>query len=248
MQVSIDSIGAHTSETFSLAFTNSSQFVLRNLTAKTVVNPAGTFSSGVPILFEGIRLIITAASTAPADLPKQGDSVVVHLGVQVEATGLQTVLPLLGFDYGVGYATTNGVVFTIRLADSLAQSRITYRDQFEFSTTPAEVSATTTSSDLDRIKVVPNPYLVASRYEEEFGILRKEPIRQLKFNNLPARCTITIFSVAGDKVKTIDHNSDSGTETWDMRASGNREIAPGVYIYLVKTETAEKLGRFAVVK
>lgn len=248
MQVSIDSIGARTSETFSLAFTNPTQYVLRNLTSKTVLTPAGVFSSGVPILFEGIRLTLTAASAEPADLPKEGDSIVVRLALQVDATGAQTVLPLQGFDYGVPYATTNGVVFAIRLADSLAQSRITYRDRFEFSTIPAEVSATTTAGELDRIKVVPNPYLVSSRYEQEFGILRKEPIRQLKFNNLPSRCTIYIFSIAGDKVKTIDHNSDNGTETWDMRASGDREIAPGVYIYLVKTETAEKLGRFAVVK
>ena len=52
----------------------------------------------------------------------------------------------------------------------------------------------------------------------------------------------------GDKVKTIEHNSDNGTETWDMRTAGNREIAPGVYIYLVKTDSAEKTGRFAVIK
>jgi hypothetical protein len=95
---------------------------------------------------------------------------------------------------------------------------------------------------------VPNPYIVSSRYEQEFGILRKEPLRQLKFNNLPAKCTIYIFSLAGDKVQTIEHYSDNGTETWDMRTAGNREIAPGVYIYLVKTDTAEKTGRFAVIK
>jgi hypothetical protein len=49
-------------------------------------------------------------------------------------------------------------------------------------------------------------------------------------------------------VQTIEHNGDNGTETWDLRAAGGREIAPGVYIYLVKTDTAEKLGRFAVIK
>jgi len=47
-------------------------------------------------------------------------------------------------------------------------------------------------------------------------------------HNLPAQCTIYIFSLSGDKVKTIEHYSDNGTETWDMRTAGNREIAPGV--------------------
>ncbi len=248
MQVSIDSIGPRTSEKFSLAFSSPSQFVMRNLTEQTVIIPSGTFTSGTPILFEGVRLTLTVASASLADLPKQGDSLVVCLGVKVDATGQQNVLPLQPFDYGTAYATSNGIVFSVLRADTLAQSVITYRDHFRFSTTPAQVSANPTAIDLDRIKVVPNPYLVSSRYEEEFGILRKEPIRQLKFNNLPARCTIYIFSVVGEKIKTLDHNSDNGTETWDMRTSGNREIAPGVYVYLVKTDTAQKIGRFAVIK
>jgi hypothetical protein len=33
-----------------------------------------------------------------------------------------------------------------------------------------------------------------------------------------------------------------------MRGAGGREIAPGVYIFLVKTPQAEKIGRFAVIK
>ena len=96
--------------------------------------------------------------------------------------------------------------------------------------------------------MVPNPYFVSSLYEPEFGLLVREPVRVLKFNNLPSRCTIYIFNVAGDKVQTIEHNSDNGTETWNLRAAGGREIAPGVYVYLVKTDSAEKFGRFAVIK
>jgi hypothetical protein len=96
--------------------------------------------------------------------------------------------------------------------------------------------------------LVPNPYLISSQYEPEFGLLVREPVRVLKFNNLPPKCTIYIFNVAGDKVQTLQHDSDNGTESWDLRAAGGREIAPGIYIYLVKTDTAEKLGRFAVIK
>jgi hypothetical protein len=104
------------------------------------------------------------------------------------------------------------------------------------------------ASELDRVKVVPNPYLVSSQYEEEFGVQRREPIRLLKFNNLPPQCTIHIFTLDGDEVQTIEHNSDSGTENWNMRGAGGREIAPGIYIYVVKTPQAEKMGRFAVIK
>jgi hypothetical protein len=37
-------------------------------------------------------------------------------------------------------------------------------------------------------------------------------------------------------------------ETWDMRAAGGREIAAGVYLYLVKSDAGERLDRFAVIK
>jgi hypothetical protein len=96
--------------------------------------------------------------------------------------------------------------------------------------------------------VVPNPYIVGSLWEPEFGELRQEPLRQIQFTNLPATCTIHIFSLAGDLVKTIDHENLSGTETWDLRASGGREIAAGIYIYQVKSDEFEYLNRFAVIK
>jgi hypothetical protein len=89
---------------------------------------------------------------------------------------------------------------------------------------------------------------VSSQYEREYGSLRREPIRQLKFNNLPPQCTIDIFTIAGDLVQTLVHDSQDGTETWDLRGAGGRVIAPGVYLYRVRTATAEILNRFAVIK
>jgi hypothetical protein len=247
IQISLDSIGAKTSETFSLTFTTPARYTLRNLTEAKVITAAGAYASGVPILFQGLRLVLTDTTSLASLRPSTGDSLVIQLGLRV-ATGSTEVLRLAPLTYGMQYATVNGVIFSIQRADTLAQSLITYNDRFDFSTTAAQVSQSISGTDLDRVKVVPNPYMIASQYEPEFGAVRREPIRALKFNNLPARCTIYIFTLAGDKVKTIDHNSDNGTETWDMRAAGNREIAPGVYIYLVKTDTAEKIGRFAVIK
>lgn len=248
IQVSVDSNEARTAETFSLAFTSPAQYTLQNLSEGTTVISSGSYTSGVPILFEGLRLILTDTSAFAADRPNSGDTILVRVGIQVDASLLPSALPLQALTYGTTYATSNGVVISMRSADTLAQSKISYRDRYSFMTTASSLSPTTSNDDLSRIKVVPNPYLVSSLYEQEFGILRKEPLRQLKFNNLPAKCTIYIFSLAGDKIQTIDHYSDNGTETWDMRTLGNREIAPGVYIYLVKTDTAERIGRFAVIK
>ena len=101
---------------------------------------------------------------------------------------------------------------------------------------------------MNRIRVVPNPYVVSSLWEPEYGELRREPLRQIQFVNLPPECTIYIFTVDADLIKTICHNSTSGTEVWDLRAEGGREIAAGIYIYLVKTNNSEHLERFAVIK
>jgi hypothetical protein len=121
-------------------------------------------------------------------------------------------------------------------------------DSYRFRINGAVVATVQAKNELERIKVVPNPYLVSSLYEPEYGELRKEPLRQLQFINLPQECTIHIFTVAGDRIKTIEHSTANGTEVWDLRAEGGREIASGVYLYIVKTEAAQFKSTFAVIK
>jgi hypothetical protein len=122
------------------------------------------------------------------------------------------------------------------------------QDKYHFKVKGAEVTAARVQNQLDRIRVVPNPYMVASLYEPEYGELRKEPLRQIQFINLPQKCTIYIYTVAGDRVKTIEHEAAHGNETWDLRAEGGREIAPGIYLYIVKTDDAQYKNTFAVIK
>jgi hypothetical protein len=122
------------------------------------------------------------------------------------------------------------------------------RDKYYFKIEGARVNNTQVSNDMNKIRVVPNPYVVSSLWEPEYGELRREPLRQIQFINLPPECTIYIFTVDADLIKTLYHNSTNGTEIWDLRAEGGREIAAGVYIYLVKTKDSQLLERFAVIK
>jgi len=122
------------------------------------------------------------------------------------------------------------------------------RDKYSFRIEGAKINNTQVSNEMNQIRVVPNPYVVSSLWEPEFGELRREPLRQIQFINLPSECTIYIFTVDADLIKTLHHNSTNGTEVWDLRAEGGREIAAGVYIYLVKTQNSERLERFAVIK
>jgi hypothetical protein len=156
-------------------------------------------------------------------------------------------MPLRRLEFSKPYATANGLIFSI-VPPAANPLPITYKDRFEFSTTTAAVSAQAVKDELHRVRVVPNPYVVSSRFEEEFGQLRREPIRQLKFIHLPPTCTIDIFTLDGDLIQTLKHDNGTGAATWDMRTAAGREISSGVYFYLVRTDNAQKLDRFAVIK
>ena len=121
-------------------------------------------------------------------------------------------------------------------------------DRYQFGIESAYINNESIRENLSSIKVVPNPYIVASLYEPEYGELRNEPLRQIQFINLPNQCTIYIYSIDADLIKTLYHDTTNGTETWDLRAEGGREVAPGIYIYVVKGEGVEYLSRFAIIK
>lgn len=98
--------------------------------------------------------------------------------------------------------------------------------------------------ELSDIKVAPNPYFV--RYSSR--VETNEGQSMLFFNNLPVKCTIRIYSLAGDLVRTIEHDDDTGSETWDLLSSGGRLVAAGNYLYHVESAYGNFLGRFAVIK
>jgi hypothetical protein len=50
-------------------------------------------------------------------------------------------------------------------------------------------------------------------------------------------------------VDVVYHDSDSGSEFWDMTTRTNEAISSGLYVYRVTTEDGqEKIGKFSVMK
>ncbi len=97
-------------------------------------------------------------------------------------------------------------------------------------------------SALERIKAVPNPYYLASTYDN--GVLN----RRLKFTNLPTDATVRIFTLAGDLVNTIPRNNPANSfEEWDLETREGIPVASGVYIYVVESPRyGTKIGKVAV--
>jgi hypothetical protein len=81
---------------------------------------------------------------------------------------------------------------------------------------------------LDEIKVVPNPYYAYSSYETS----RLDNI--VKIINLPAECTVNIFTVNGVLVRTF--NKDDATISsidWDLKNQSRITVASGIYIIYI---------------
>ena len=85
---------------------------------------------------------------------------------------------------------------------------------------------------LDSIKVVPNPYKASSKFNETPNS------RRIRFTHLPTECRISVYTIAGEHVTTIDHQQQfDGNAWWNLRTGNNQngpEIAPGLYIYVIE--------------
>jgi hypothetical protein len=131
---------------------------------------------------------------------------------------------------------------------------LTAETAYGFETVPtvfgADVSEVT-QDDLNEIRVVPNPYVVFSDYEQA------NANRRLMFIGLPPNGTISIYSVAGQFVQRISYDESTlngnGDLYWDMRTRENTELASGLYLFYVNGTTGEnlavkKLGKFVVIR
>lgn len=125
------------------------------------------------------------------------------------------------------------------------------QDVYQFTVRSPSSSVELAKSQLDNIRVVPNPYVAAARWEPRNPFSSGRGPRELHFINLPQRCTIRIFNVNGILIDTIEHNSslDNGTAIWDMLSKDNLEISYGTYLYHLEAPgIGEKTGTFAIIK
>jgi len=96
-----------------------------------------------------------------------------------------------------------------------------------------------TDAMMEGIRIVPNPYFV--HHEAQ----RTSP--ELYFNYLPEECTIRIYTLALDLVKTITHTQGS-REHWNLTTEGGQLVASQMFIaHIEATNGAKTVKKFAVV-
>ncbi len=122
-------------------------------------------------------------------------------------------------------------------------------DVFTLITRPLQYNSQFGDLALQNVIVVPNPYVVANEFElpSYRPDLRGE--RVIQFRNLPQECTVRIYTITGELVRTLHKNDLTNYINWDVLSSESARIGYGVYIYHIETPTgATKIGRLGVIK
>jgi hypothetical protein len=75
----------------------------------------------------------------------------------------------------------------------------------------------------------------------------------VKFINLPEKCTIKIYSLAGDLVRTEEHDGGGGPfprgdVDVPLLSESNRALASGIYIFTVESQYGLQTGKFVIIR
>jgi len=115
----------------------------------------------------------------------------------------------------------------------------------------AEPAPTNVQSE---VRVVPNPFRQVS------GFAEVAEYKRIAFVNIPAQCTIRIYTLALDLLKTLEHTSGGGIETWGSQSGKDymltdfaQNVQPGIYIYHIEShvpghEGETSVGKLAIIK
>ncbi len=131
------------------------------------------------------------------------------------------------------------------------------------------VGTTPQDNDDAEVGVYPNPYYGSAIWDGTGQ--KKETLRKIYFYNLPSKCEISIWTLAGDLVDRFTHDAvtydgtdiewfktygdgnqkfSGGEHAWDMISKDEQSIATGLYFFTVKDERTGKIkkGKFLIVK
>jgi hypothetical protein len=126
------------------------------------------------------------------------------------------------------------------------------QDSFHFTVEGAKIDNSLAKAELDKIKVVPNPYIVTHAGEERLLSFQTSGRgeREIRFTYVPPGSKISIFTVRGELVKTLYSESlYVGDVYWNLRSEDNIDVAYGIYVYVVEAPNiGNKIGKLALIK
>ena len=144
---------------------------------------------------------------------------------------------------------TNGfpyyyIVCAYDVETGVESTRSNYKQTIEGSPLPVTPVMAADANWKENVQVVPNPYRGSAAWEQTY-------FDQIAFTHLPAMCNIHIYTLAGDHVITLEHQSwsgEEGTAFWDLLSRNNQEVTSGLYVFRVETNDDYVIGKFAIIK
>ena len=123
--------------------------------------------------------------------------------------------------------------------------------------------ANTTSRDAVEqglaVYVYPNPYRIDAGYRDMGFEGRSDSdrpdhrVRAINFANLPPKCTISIFSLDGDLIRQLRHESSiddaaASHESWNLITRNTQMVVSGLYYWVVEADDGEtQVGKFTII-
>jgi len=90
--------------------------------------------------------------------------------------------------------------------------------------------------DVSTAHVYPNPCTAA------------KGCRGVTFTRLTLRASINIFTVSGEKVRTVEKANNIDSVGWDLRTGSGATVASGLYLYVINGEGSVKKGKIVIVR
>jgi hypothetical protein len=159
------------------------------------------------------------------------------------------------FTWEIFFTSLHDTVYEYTSDDTLAiRVKKPFRavDIFEFATQLPQVNKQQATTELEDIKVVPNPYVAATSQELPLppAITSGRGERKIDFIHLPAGAKVNIFTARGEHVITLSQDSGiyDGTLSWNLKSKENLDVAGGIYFYIVESDVGIKRGKIAIIK
>ncbi|OGF50609.1 MAG: hypothetical protein A2231_09830 [Candidatus Firestonebacteria bacterium RIFOXYA2_FULL_40_8] len=93
-------------------------------------------------------------------------------------------------------------------------------------------------TNLDTVVGYPSPFKASSAFEGKFKVI-----------NMPADCTMDVYNVAGEKVRSLVEPTNGGWIEWDGKNEAGEYVSQGVYIYAIKAPGgSKKIGKVGVIR
>ncbi len=110
------------------------------------------------------------------------------------------------------------------------------------------------------VYIYPNPYRMDGDYLEkgyegqDARYYIPDRLRRIHFANLPAKCTISIYSLDGDLVRSFEHDKDpsdpaASHDTWDLITRNTQAVVSGIYYWIVQEPSGRtQMGKMVIIK